>query len=379
MANRNAKLIERTLKDFSLGAMSGDGGSVIVDALPAPAQGVEGTTYLLRTPKVDLFEGHLYCDLFNNIYYIVSKNDANKLFYNEMDSKINLSKDKSGMVIRGVFRVGEWYTPDKWQDLFINSHCIIVSAEQDVLNLLEEYTYIFQDLGEVHLQDYKLIEIRTQNSNTNLAQLDIFQKNCLTQKAIVTNTNIQNLSRVLNTDSEAEHPYSFGEWRIKETLNKVGELTDKFIFAFEELQPLHTGDAYLINLTPTKLKYTYQEYVFDQGVYTALGGGSLYTIQVKGRTNGSDPENCSFTVQVDSKDIHTCQDLLDYLTDKGYYFNWTSGDGEGFILQATGQLYYGIITGIFTYSGEYISMQNTNPDGFNALDPETVEITYLGE
>ena len=94
-----------------------------------------------------------------------------------------------------------------------------------------------------------------------------------------------------------------------------------------------------------------------------LGGGSLYTIQVKGKTDGRDPDNCSFTVQVDSKDIHTCQDLLNYLTEKGYYFNWTSGDGEGFILLATGQLGSSVITGIYTYSGEYVSMQNTSPDG----------------
>ena len=117
---------------------------------------------------------------------------------------------------------------------------------------------------------------------------------------------------------------------------------------------------------------------FSLGAMSGDGGGSLYTIQVKGRTDGSYPKNCSFTVQVDSKDIHTCQDLLNYLTEKGYYFRWSSGDGEGFILLATGQVDSYVVTGIFTYSGEYVSMQNTSPDGAS-LDPETVVITYLGE
>lgn len=108
------------------------------------------------------------------------------------------------------------------------------------------------------------------------------------------------------------------------------------------------------------------------------GGGSLYTIQVKGRTDGRDPENCSFTVQVDSKDIHTCQDLLNYLTEKGYYFRWSSGEGQGFILQATGMKGSYKVTGIYTYFGDHVSILSTDVDGTD-LDPETVVITYLGE
>lgn len=46
MANRDAKLIERTLKDFSLDAMSGSGGAIYVDELPQ--EGKENTVYILN-------------------------------------------------------------------------------------------------------------------------------------------------------------------------------------------------------------------------------------------------------------------------------------------------------------------------------------------
>lgn len=51
MANRDAKLIERTLKDFSLGVMSGDGGTKIVTELPKV--GEANTIYELHEDKPD--------------------------------------------------------------------------------------------------------------------------------------------------------------------------------------------------------------------------------------------------------------------------------------------------------------------------------------
>ena len=51
MANRDAKLIERTLKDFSLGAMSGGGGLAPVDKLPD--KGNVGTLY--KTPDGNIY------------------------------------------------------------------------------------------------------------------------------------------------------------------------------------------------------------------------------------------------------------------------------------------------------------------------------------
>ena len=109
------------------------------------------------------------------------------------------------------------------------------------------------------------------------------------------------------------------------------------------------------------------------------GGSKIYTIQVTGSTDSRYPENYSFTTQVDSKDIKTCDDLLNYLIDKGYYFNWSSGEGSGFILQAVGKAGRNYtVTGIYTYSGEYVSLVNTSEDSYT-LAPETTEITYLGE
>lgn len=51
MANRNAKLIERTLKDFSLGVMSGNGGTKVVTELPKV--GEANTIYELHEDKPD--------------------------------------------------------------------------------------------------------------------------------------------------------------------------------------------------------------------------------------------------------------------------------------------------------------------------------------
>ena len=114
MANRDMKDVKRFVngvsKEVGQKAYNGggsSGGSVIVDALPA--QGVEGTTYLLRKSKDDSFECHLYFDLTGEMAYIVSENDANSLFYDEVDAKLNFNQDESGLVKKDLF-IGNWYT-----------------------------------------------------------------------------------------------------------------------------------------------------------------------------------------------------------------------------------------------------------------------------
>lgn len=337
MANRDAKLIERTLKDFSLGAMSGSGGSVIVDALPA--QGKEGTTYLLRAPKDDLFEGHLYADLINGNTVIVSENNANDLFYNEVDAKLNLSLDESHVVSIGDLSAGNWETPENWQNWLNNSHYIMVSTEQDVLNLTEEYDHIFQDLGVVHLQDYKLTESRVTGDDTVLAVLAVvaLPKDCLIGKVLVTDTNIKFETRRLSTDFGAAHPYSFEDWGIRMAFNKVGEITDTFIYDEKVLQPLQEDDTYLINLTPTQpSEYTYQEYVFDKGVFTSINS-KTYLLQVR---HGSTYEGnrIFFSCQVNSPDIKTYADLCNYLLENHYECYFSSGELDGAILPIVGVL-----------------------------------------
>ena len=389
MANRDAKLIERTLKDFSLGAMSGNGGSTIVDALPA--KGVEGTTYLLRKKEESgVFKAQAYALLyskvelpFGNLVFIDADFDA---LEKSIETKLDPSLSENIVDFRAFSNLASILdassiTSEEWNHLIEVHKATIVTKEEDVLQITANVDFIVQDLGKIGIENLNYAEPAIKNSETYLAGMQPWV-NTLTLRAINQNNKIVEKNRTVlyNPEGPSETLYSFTEWREKTHGTVVGTFTDTYEYDRDTLMNLGERDCYFITLTPETPTYSYTQYVFDQGVYTVLGegGGSLYTIQVKGRTGGVEPRNYSFTTQVDSKDIHTFQDLLNYLTDKEYYFHWSSGEGEGFILQAAGMVGYYKVLGIFTYSGNYINLLTTEQDGAD-LDPENTEITYLGE
>ena len=107
------------------------------------------------------------------------------------------------------------------------------------------------------------------------------------------------------------------------------------------------------------------------------GGNKLFTVQIRGRINDSDNYPISLTTQVETNELTNFDDLQTYLEKKGYIFYFSSGEGVGFILQATGICSNYAIIGIYV---EYGTVKVICSDGDKrSLSTNELGITYLGE
>lgn len=346
MANRDAKLIERTLKDFSLGAMSGSGGSVIVDALPA--KGVEGTTYLLRKKdESGVFKAHAYALLyanvelpFGNLVFIDADFGAlEKSIKTKLDPSLNPDVDFSAISNLASVLEATSITSEEWNHLIEVHNVAIVTKEEDVLNITEDVNIIVQDLGEIGIENLGYVEFKMDGEY--LASMYTWL-NTLTHRTINQNNKAVDGRRRVEYNSELEPgqtPYSFTEWQEQIGGAVVGTLTDTYEYDRDTLMNLGNHDCYFITLTPEEPTYSYTQYVFDQGVYTVLGGdgSKTYLLQVRyGNTGGGNRLYCS--CQVNSQDIKTYADLYNYLLENHYQCYYSSGELDGAILPIVGVL-----------------------------------------
>ena len=335
MANRNAKLIERTLKDFSLGAMSGNGGgSTIVDALPS--QGVEGNTYLLRKKdESKVFKARCYMRLYdkggvssNSLVMIDADMD---LLFKEFSTKLNfdLSEGDELVDFSGLFSLRQSnMSSEEWNALTTSNKVAIVKDEEQVSKLTEDVDYIFQDLGEIGVEDFtfaEVIEKKISSGTINSLAKILASLNSYSMRLEKQNGEVVGKTRsiIYNSEATSDQPkYSFAEWQnvIRGPLKNT--LTDTYIHDQETLMSLENGDCYLINLTPTPqdVSYSYTQYVFDKGVYTPLGGGgsARYFVTVYGNTNMAGNYPGQVTIEVDTPNISTVNDLFDWFKAKGF-------------------------------------------------------------
>ena len=125
MANRDAKLIERTLKDFSLGAMSGNGGQ----------GGGSLYTYYVKTEDIseDLYTFTFQCDnpeidSYNKLaQYLLSKgyyehtDEGSNLQYATPILEVALDRTSSGNIITGLFATQDETLSIEGRKLYISS------------------------------------------------------------------------------------------------------------------------------------------------------------------------------------------------------------------------------------------------------------------
>ena len=131
-------------------------------------------------------------------------------------------------------------------------------------------------------------------------------------------------NREVDYNSELEPgqtKYSFTEWQEEIYATVVGVLTDIYEYNQDILMNLGEHDCYFITLTPMvpEVTYSYIQYVFDQGVYTVVGGeGSAQKfIDVYTYPDGSE-SSIDFTMQVDVDGLQTFEDIFNYLETKGF-------------------------------------------------------------
>ena len=317
-------VIDETAENYQGGAGSG---SEIVDALPA--QGSEGSTYLLRKEDDSkVFKAQAYVQLYHK------NEEALPMFSMMIDPDTDLLRrvilerlnpnlsnglvDFTGLVetlLVGVKSSEEWNT-------FITSNKVaIVKTEEEVLNITEDVDYIFQDLGVIGIEDLNIVESRQSNSETNLAMIMSISNNlCFSYIVQNDKVSVRYRSVVPASKSGTGKNYGFEDQQIGlEPAPYAGTLTDTYVYDQETLMSLEDGDCYLINLTPQEVSYSYTQYVFDQGVYTVVGGGSArYFVTVYGMTNAAGNYPGQITIEVDTPNINTVNDLCNWFKAKGF-------------------------------------------------------------
>lgn len=321
-------VIDETAENYQGGAGSG---SEIVDALPAT--GVEGTTYLLRKKdETKVFKAQCYMQLYskasgeNNPLVMIDADIA--LLTKEITTKLNpdLSNGLVNFLLLNSFEDAS-KSSEEWQTFITSNKVAIVKTEEEVLNLTEDVDYIFQDLGVIGVENFIFLEVigkyissGTINRLAEITPYLISYSMCLVKQGDMVFVKVREV--VYNSEATSSQPkYSFTEWVDDFRKPLVGTLTDTYVSDQETLMSLEDGDWYLINLTPTQeVSYSYTQYVFDKGVYTPLGGGNSarYFVTVYGNTNMAGNYPGQVTIEVDTPNINTVDDLFDWLKAKGF-------------------------------------------------------------
>ena len=146
---------------------TGRGGSVIVDALPA--QGKEGTTYLLKKKNESkVFKAQCYVPLYkksgasNNSPVMI---DADiELLVKEITTKLNPDLGNGLVDFSPLESFKQSSLPsEEWNTLITSNKVVIVKTEEDVSNITEDVDYIYQDLGKIGVENFTFVELIEKN------------------------------------------------------------------------------------------------------------------------------------------------------------------------------------------------------------------------
>lgn len=274
-------VIDETAENYQGGTGSG---SEIVDALPA--QGKEGNTYLLRKKdESKVFKAQCYAQLYAKSGYtnfdLVMIDADIALLMKEIKTKLNPDLS-NGLVDFSQLNSFEQASKssEEWNTLITSNKVAIVKTEEEVSKITEAVDYIFQDLGEIGVENFTFLELISKDISSGtiyrlaglLQFLNSYSSSVFVEKldemAIFKTRKV-----VYNSEATSSQPkYSFAEWQDVIRGSLKATLTDAYMYDQETLMSLEDGDCYLINLTPITPEYSYTQYVFDQGVYTIVGG-----------------------------------------------------------------------------------------------------------
>lgn len=320
MANRDFNKIKRTIQDFSQNAGDGSsGGSEIVDALPA--QGKEGTTYLLRkSEESGVFKAHAYNPVGTNSQILVTDYSPSEIS-DSIRKSIGIYEESLPQelldAISEAIQNFEIMTPEQFEENFPVEYTVIVTNIEELPQTNPDDKDYLQDLGEIGIEDLKSIEFYVGSSKsietwriTVLPYLDSF-----THKTTYTNDTLTVLYREVYYNGNQLY---VGEWQTEMPSMAISKyITDEVILDPEELE---SGKVVIVSMSPEEPTYTYSytQYVFDKGVYTVLGGengGDNHNIlvQISVGTNFY-----TFSMIVDKLGISSFDDLFNYFEEKNF-------------------------------------------------------------
>lgn len=246
---------------------AGGGGTKIVDALPA--EGEEGSTYLLRKSKE--FKGTYYAGLSNVngefCHFIVSNEFTSEDLEKEIINKLGIDPDNLPPDFEyyqeeiNVITTEEFKT-EYANAMFVNSIDEFPQTRPDVSVLI--------NYGEIKTSDYVAIEHKGGNDEQTYYYITAFPNlNTFNAETIVQN------NQVVLRDREVIYykgQLRIGEWENYLERTIYATFTNECPLDHESYELLDFNNCYYIDISASE--YTYTEYVFDQGIYTEVSAKS---------------------------------------------------------------------------------------------------------
>ena len=313
------------VKPFLGDGGSSGGGSEIVDALPA--QGVEGKTYLLR--KVDeskVFKAHAYFNLDEEAFYLVNNYFTIEDLISEILTKLDIDPDDPQIDISSV--IGSFtqdygiITTSEWEE---TEKSLVVTSIEELPEILQgNPTQVYQDLGEITIDDFKFKQGKALFDEVFIFP---FLLNTFTSELTVNNDTYEAKVRRVYYDAKT-YELQITEWSINEQGTILEFLTDQIETDPDKVNLFTLTDIGYITLTPEQPTYSYTEYVFDQGVYAEVSakseGGS--NVIANPTLEGTEPDLTGIQVgetkyKVEGQKLYSGYDIAKAIN--GKVLNWS--------------------------------------------------------
>lgn len=266
----NVRLDEKAVKTVQK-VVGGGGGSTIVDALPA--EGVEGSTYLLRK-KIPPLEFKLVTSIQIDRYTsdfdrIIVSNDGSIVAKLEQ-----LIEQKVGNIDEDIHKNFSFYgyqlmSVEDYQELVSQEGVAIIHSEEDLANLEPELTFFMYE-QDIKIENLGFIEHYSDFSSSQYYLRLVDYIDDIVNKYYVEESDREfKISRrriVLNEFNK----YVFTEWESISSQIQIIETITDMIEPLAYFDDKEYGEGVNIALTPEVEIYTYTQYVFDKGVYTEV-------------------------------------------------------------------------------------------------------------
>lgn len=367
------EIIKKAVGDES-SAPSQVAGAVIVDALPA--NGVDGTTYVLRkTVERKPFKGrgllviNGYSQFQDGDIILICDDKNIREIANEIKNKVN-SPEEQGNVQTDFYPFADVITSSEFEQRLAveqGEDPYFITKEADLPETIQD-TFVFQELGEINIS--KIIGVEF-SSRSGGGESESESEEAPTSAILNFAINVSTLSYRTNIEGntlicEARDVYYDnnqlvkGEWNTDASFNIVTTLTNNALWGEDTYQLQNENDIALIKFTSPQsiYSYSYENYVFDKGIYSAVNGRYQYAFV---KLIGFGADLCSFSFMCENKSITSLAELVEYLIEKGF----TSDGSFNCELPCIGSYYSsGWNYPIFGLSG-YLSFNNgeTAEDG----------------
>ena len=286
------------MPNYSVKPILGEGGSVVVDALPST--GTEGQVYVLRnstliTPGMKF---KVYVQIYNNTGsdvddIIVSDDFTKENIEDAIYEKINLDPTDVPQWLNNLIDVPSVDTTQEFETRISQLTGVeIIKTEEELLALdMTNVNIVLQEIDDFGLADFVMYQKEIEGQACNL----VLSINRLFFKTEIVDNNL--LTDSVRFVSVEDNHIVLTDW--EDTLSGIvtETLTDAYNSDKDYWDASNVGTTTMIHLTniePT-YEYSYTEYLYDKGAYTELGGGS--SVVANPELEGTEPELTGLEVE----------------------------------------------------------------------------------